>query len=154
MKFGKLLTLLMALMLTLSLAACGGNGGGDSSALTEEEYQQEVENLTAELSSVQSDASALDPSDIEGAKQVLEDLKAPFQDFMALTPPEAYAEAHEKLQSGCQAMVDFLDTTASLMEETDPTALQAGTEKLMSSLETAVTDMTEGATMLDTAANS
>ena len=40
------------------------------------------------------------------------------------------------------------------MEETDPTALQEGTEKLMSSLETAVTDMTEGATMLDTAANS
>lgn len=150
MKFGKLFPLLMALVLTLSLAACGGS----SNALTEEEYQQEVENLTAELSSVQSDAAALDPSDIEGAKQVLEDLKAPFQDFMELTPPEAYADAHEKLQSGCQAMVDFLDTTASLMEETDPTALQESTEKLMSSLETAVTDMTEGASMLDTAANS
>ena len=147
----RLLPLMLALVMALTLTACGGSG--DSGALTEEEYQQEVENLSAELTTVQTDAANLDPTDVDGAKQLIEDLKQPFQDFAALNPPESYQEAHEKLSSGCQAMNDFLDTTASLLEETDPAKLQEGSTEMMNALQTAMTDISEGAALLDGAAN-
>ena len=144
----RLLPLMLALVMALTLTACGGSG--DSGALTEEEYQQEVENLSAELTTVQTDAANLDPTDVDGAKQLIEDLKQP---FAALNPPESYQEAHEKLSSGCQAMIDFLDTTASLLEETDPAKLQEGSTEMMNALQTAMTDISEGAALLDGAAN-
>ena len=159
MKSLKLLALLMALTMALSLTACGGddanNGTTDdqnTTALTEEEYQQAVTDLSDKLTSIQTDAASLDPNDLDAAKKLLDDMKQPFVDFMAVTPPEAYADAHVKMQSGCQAMVDYIDTLASLMEETDATKLQQSSEKMMEYLQTAMTDLSEGSAMLTEAA--
>ena len=45
-----------------------------------------------------------------------------------------------------------IDTLASLMEETDATKLQQSSEKMMEYLQTAMTDLSEGSTMLTEAA--
>ena len=108
--------------------------------------------LSDKLTSIQTDAASLDPNDLDAAKKLLDDMKQPFVDFMAVTPPEAYTDAHVKMQSGCQAMVDYIDTLASLMEETDATKLQQSSEKMMEYLQTAMTDLSEGSTMLTEAA--
>ena len=36
-------------------------------------------------------------------------MKEPYETFMALNPPEDYAEAHEEMQDGCEAMLDYID---------------------------------------------
>ena len=126
----RLLALLLALtMLTALLTACGTKDADDA-ALTEEESQTAVTELNDKL---------------------LEDMKAPFQDFINITPPASYADAHEKMKSGCQAMIDYLDTVNSMLEETDEGKLQEAANTMMEQLQTAVTDLTEGATMLSEA---
>lgn len=156
---------ILAAMLTLSMAllfsACtSGTDNGTSTsqpdpapaAITEEEYQQAVLDLEADLTEIQSQGQ-IDVTDTEAAKQLLEDLKQPFAEFMNINPPESYADAHAKIQSGCQAMIDYIDAAIALIQETDPEKLQALSETMMSSLNTAVTDLAEGGTMLDEAAN-
>ena len=77
----RLLAALLAAVMALSLAACSGGdnaGSGDqaaSAALTEEEYQQAVEDLGAEMTEIQNNASTA-MTDPESAKEVLESMKA------------------------------------------------------------------------------
>ena len=160
----RLLAALLAAALAFSLAACGGkdassNGeSGDSSeaasaALTEEEYQQAVEDLSTEMSEIQNSASTA-VTDPESAKEVLKSMKASLNDFIAITPPEAYADAHAKLQSGCQSLIEFIDTVAAMTEETDQTKLSELTTTMSEQLEAAMTDMAEGASMLQEASGS
>ena len=159
----RLLAALLAAAMALSLTACGGGGSdagtGDgsgeaaSAALTEEEYQQAVEDLSTEMSEIQTNASTA-ITDPESAKEVLEAMKTSLNDFIAITPPEAYADAHEKLQSGCGALIDFIDTVAAMTEETDQTKLADLTTQMNEHLQTALTDMAEGASMLETASGS
>ncbi len=153
----KILAILMALSMALMLTACGGDDntadGGDENdqtvtALTEEEYQQAVTDLSDKLTSIQTDAANLDPTDVDATMKLLDDMKQPFIEFMAVTPPESYADAHAKMQSGCQAMVDYIDTMASLVDETDAAAIQEGNAKMTESLQTAVRDLAEGGAML------
>lgn len=164
----RLLAALLAAALAFSLAACGGgnnagNGGNSgetgetgeaaSAALTEEEYQQAVEDLSTEMSEIQNSASTA-VTDPESAKEVLEAMKTSLNDFIAITPPEAYADAHAKLQSGCQSLIEFIDTVAAMTEETDQTKLSELTTKMSEQLEAAMTDMAEGASMLQEASGS
>lgn len=161
----RLLAALLATAMALSLAACGGgkdaaNGGESgesgeaaSTALTEEEYQQAVEDLSTEMSEIQSSASSV-ATDPEAAKEALEAMKTSLNDFISITPPEAYADAHEKLQSGCQSLIDFIDTVSAMTEETDQTKLAELTTKMGEQLESAMTDMAEGASLLQSASAS
>lgn len=165
----RLLAALLAAAMALSLAACGGakdaaNGGSEtgetsetsetaSTALTEEEYQQAVTDLSAEMSEIQESASSV-ATDPEAAKEVLEAMKTSLNDFIAITPPEAYADAHEKLQSGCQSLIEFIDTVAAMTEETDQTKLADLTTKMGEQLQSAMTDMAEGASLLQSASAS
>ena len=154
----RLLAALLAAVMALSLAACSGGdnaGSGDqaaSAALTEEEYQQAVEDLGAEMTEIQNNASTA-MTDPESAKEVLESMKAPLNAFIAITPPEAYAAGHEKMQSGCQSMIDFIDTVVAMTEETDQTKLTELVSQMDEQLRTAVNDMAEGASLLDEASN-
>lgn len=164
----RLLAALLAAALAFSLAACGGGnnaangensgetsetGEAASTALTEEEYQQAVEDLSTEMSEIQNSASTA-VTDPESAKQVLESMKTSLNDFIAITPPEAYADAHAKLQSGCQSLIEFIDTVAAMTEETDQTKLSELTTKMSEQLQVAMTDMAEGASMLQEASGS
>lgn len=161
----RLLAALLAAALAFSLAACGGgkdadsNGeSGDSSeaasaALTEEEYQQAVQDLSTEMSEIQNNASTA-ISDPESAKEVLESMKTSLNDFIAITPPESYADAHAKIKSGCESLIGFIDTVAAMTEETDQTKLSELTTTMSEQLETAMTDMSEGASLLQAASES
>lgn len=162
----RLLAALLAAALAFSLAACGGGNdageGGSSSgdsgetasaALTEEEYQQAVQDLSTEMSEIQNSASTA-VTDPESAKEVLEAMKTSLNDFIAITPPESYADAHEKLQSGCQSLIEFIDTVAAMTEETDQTKLSELTTQMSEQLEAAMTDMAEGASLLQAASES
>lgn len=151
----RILAALLAAALAFSLAACGGNNAGGSegndtasTALTEEEYQQAVEDLSTEMSEIQTNASTA-MTDPEAAKGILEDMKASINDFASVTPPEAYADAHEKLKSGCESLIAFIDTVAAMSEETDQTKLAEMSTQMGEQLQAAMTDMAEGASMLE-----
>lgn len=159
----RVLALLAALALTVSLTACGGDNaatdGGKASAssaaasstptaLTEQEYQDAVTKLGEEMSQIQEDANGIDATDVDAAKELLDSMKQPLQDFMNVTPPESYADAHEKMKSGCQAMIDYLDTAASMLGETDTTKLNEAATKMQEQMTTAINDLAEGSAML------
>lgn len=158
----RILAALLAAALAFSLAACGGGNdaasGGQTSessetasvALTEEEYQQAVEKLSTDVSELQANANeAL--SDPESAKAILDGMKASINEFASVTPPEAYADAHAKLQSGCESLIASIDTMVAMTEATDETKLTELSTQMSEQLEAAMTDMAEGASMLQSA---
>ena len=116
----KILAILMALSMALMLTACGGDDntadGGDENdqtvtALTEEEYQQAVTDLSDKLTSIQPDAANLDPTDVDATMKLLDDMKQPFIDFMAVQ--EGNAKMTESLQT---AVRDLAEGGAMLSE--------------------------------------
>lgn len=155
----RLAALLLGVVMVLSLAGCGSGGnqaadqGQDSTpALTEEEYQEAVQNLSTEMSEIQASASTA-VSDPEAAQEVLDTIKGSLNDFIAITPPESYADAHGKLQSGCEALIAFIDTVSAMSGETDQTKLEELSAQMQEQMSTALTDMAEGASMLEAASN-
>ena len=143
---------LLAAAMAFALTACGGSGnngdGAKSSApaaLTADEYKDAFEELFSDMGSIQS----VDVADEEAAKATLEDMKDAMNQFIALNPPESCEEGHAKMASGCQAMVDYIDAMLSIVGETDEQKITDATADAVESFQTAMTDMTEGATLLD-----
>ncbi len=91
-----------------------------------------------------TDASSIDPNDVDAAKEFIAGLKDPFIEFGSLKAPEKYAAAHEKFKSGCDAMVEYLDMMVSAMDTGD-----IDMEKMTSLITTIQNDFTEGASMLE-----
>lgn len=150
----RLSALLLAAAMVVSLAACGADGKQEedtASGMTKQEYQQAVQTLSTEISDIQDRASEIDGTDAEQTKDLLDELKTPLQDFMAIDPPESYAAGHEKLQSGCQSLIEYIDLLADALGETDQTALQESSEQMQTLMESAVADLQEGAQLLDDA---
>lgn len=148
MKFvRKLGVLLLALCLLLAMTACGG-----SKALTKEEYEDAVTKLGDDFTAIQNEASNLNMDDLDQTVKLLEDAKAPLQEFMALTPPDVYAGAHEKLSSGSQAMADYIDVVIAMVNETDLNQIQQQAQEMLELLQTASQNLTEGAALLEEAA--
>lgn len=157
---------LLVASMAFSMTACGGDANGDAAtggdantsadagaakALTEDEYMAKFDELGKSMTDLQTEASQLDPSDPAAAKALLEKLKTPFSDFAALTPPDKYAEAHAKFKSGCEAMISYIDTSIQMMEETDAAKQADLLKKAQEYMTTAMQDMTEGATLADSA---
>ncbi len=163
----RIFTGIVALCMVFSLSACGGNDSNNSNnagnaskssaseskqtALSKEDYQASFTELATELESIQSEAANIDTTDVDAAKKLLEDLKQPFSDFMSQVPPAEYEEAHQKITSGCQAMIDYIDACSALVGETDATKIQESTQTLTGYLQTAVTDLMEGSELLASA---
>lgn len=137
----------------MSAAACGGKseeaGAEASTALTEEEYVAKTEELAQSMTEVMNDAAALDPDDVEGAKAMIEGLKAPFVEFAALEAPEKYAATQEKYKTGCEAMIEYLDMCTDLMDPDK--AADVDMDKLTTLLTTIQNDFTEAATLMEEA---
>ena len=70
---------------------------------------------------------------------------------MAVVPPEVYSAAHEKLSSGSQAMIDYIDVMIGMVGETDQAKLEEATTQMLELVETAMADLTEGADLLASA---
>ena len=140
--------LLSVAVMSVSVVACGGGKGdaahGEETTLTEEEYEAKAEELGEKLNSAMTDASSIDPNDVEAAKEFISGLKDPFVEFGSLKAPEKYAAAHEKFKSGCDAMVEYLDMMVTAMDSGD-----IDMEKMTSLITTIQNDFTEGASMLE-----
>ena len=136
----RIAALLCVAVMGMSVVACGGGSNGAA----QEEYEAKATELGNSLNSAMTDAAALDPNDVEGAKEFIEGLKAPFVEFSALKAPAKYADAHAKFQSGCDAMVEYLDMCIAAMDSGD-----VDMEKMTSLLTTIQNDFTEGASMLE-----
>lgn len=158
----RLFAAMLIAAMALGLTACGGDkdkgAGADnagqsaqqSTALTKEEYADEFDKMGDTLTELQSKASGLEDDDVEGAKAILEDMKKPFADFAAVTPPEEYADAHVKIKAGCEAMVAYVDDIIGAAGKTGDELTKAG-ESMQQHLTDAMTNIAEGAQMLDEA---
>lgn len=144
----KALVLLLSLCLLVAMTACGGG----EKTMSKEEYEDAVTKLGEDFTAIQNEAAGLDMSDVDGAVKLLEDAKTPLQDFIALTPPDDYADAHAKLSSGSQAMVDYIDIVIAMVNETDMDKIQEQAQQMLEYIQTATQDLTEGAALLEEAA--
>jgi len=152
-KTARILSLIMALVMMVSVfAACGEKEEEKETRMTKEEYADAFQKLSDDLTEVQTEAQKLDANDVEGAKKILEDLKAPFTEFIdTVNPPEEYEEAHGKIKSGCEHMVAYIDIVLGAVGETDQDKLNEAASDMMEELQAAVADLSEGATMLEEA---
>lgn len=156
----RMIAALLSIAMLLLVSACGGTGTSGTStagtstseaapvAVSEEEYQQAVDELQAKLTDIRTNNAKIEITDLEAAKTQLEEFKQPFVDFKDIVPPEAYAEAHTKLQSGCEHMITYADTIILLIQETDETKKQEYSNQIVEALGIAATDLTDGANML------
>lgn len=113
-----------------------------------------LEEIEAASLQVGAQFSVLDSYDTEGAKQALNSLKIPFYNFLSVPAPQKYQAADLKLKTGCQGMINCMDSFIMLIDgavsgtvtaENLPTYL-ANLELLMN---TALSDFEAGATLLD-----
>ena len=132
----------LALMLTLSLAACGGSAPAEASSsevsssaaepLTEEEYGARITEI---MTGVQEKAIAfqqLDPNE-EGymgeAVALMDSLSDAFSEVGALTPPEILAPLHETLAAAAPRVQEAADLYAEAAA-IDPNDTEARKEKV------------------------
>ncbi len=165
----KMLIGVTAFCMMFSLVACGNNNSNNAdnasksnssnssqaekTAVSKEDYEASFNQLATDLEAIQSDAANIDTTDVEASKKLLEDLKKPFSDFMSIVPPTEYEEAHQKISSGCQAMIDYIDGCSALVGETDTTKIQEATATLTEHLQTAVADLMEGSELISSASS-
>ena len=135
----RLAALLAAGCMMLPLDGCALFGGGQTaeSTMTAEEYLGEFEDIAEEMLDTQEELASFDPSAADAADEV-QDMKEPYEAFMALNPPEDYAEAHEEMQDGCEAMLDYIDAATG----------GEGAESASEMLQTVVDHFAEAATLI------
>lgn len=153
-KFLKLMSLaLVVMMMSVALVACGNNDDKDNNdgALTEEEYKAKVQEISETMSNMQTTMNekmaTIDPTDEEAVDALFEEIKAPFVEFASLKAPAKYEAAQAKFKSGCEAMIEFIDTAKAISK--DPAS--ADQSKLTDLLTTAMTDIVEGAQLAEEA---
>jgi len=117
--------------------------------LTEEAYKAAFEEIFSDFQNVND----VDISEGNAAKKTLEDMKTRMRAFIAVYPPESCKNCHEKLSSGCQAMIEFIDIKLSLINETDPNRFDILGDKMISTMDIAMEYLAEGAEMLDAVFN-
>lgn len=135
----RLAALLAASCMMLQLGGCALFGGGQTaeSTMTAEEYLGEFEDIAEEMLDTQEELASFDPSAADAADEI-QDMKEPYEAFMALNPPEDYAEAHEEMQDGCEAMLDYIDAATG----------GEGAEDVSEMLQTVVDHFAEAATLI------
>ena len=155
-----LASLLALLCLVLSLTACGGGGGSSTSgsgsqskvdtAMTQEEYEGKVEELSADISAAMTSMSGLSATDEASFKEGIAAIRAmvePFRTFAAITnPPEAWAEAHSKIAEGCNKFADSLEGVCDSAE--GMLNGEVTTEDYNSAVTEYTTGLTEASTLL------
>ena len=153
-KFLKLMSLaLVVMMMSVALVACGGGDDNkdNDGALTEEEYKAKVQEISTTMSNMQTTINekmaTIDPTDEKAVDALFEEIKAPFVEFASLKAPAKYEAAQAKFKSGCEAMIEFIDTAKALSK--DPASADAN--KLQELLTTAMTDIMEGAQLAEQA---
>ena len=127
-------------------------------AMSKEDYQAEVENLSADIADAMTAMGSLSITDEESARTGVDTLRSmaqPFRDFAAIpNPPEEWAEGHGKIAEGCTLFADSLeglcDSAIGVLDgEMDQEAYAAAITDYSTSLTDAATLITEGLGMLE-----
>lgn len=141
----RIAVLASAVMMGVSLIACGGGGLSDKAYIAKvNEFSSKVEST---MNEAEQQLSGVAEDDVDATVELIEGLKAPFSEFAALEAPEKYKEAHAKYQSGCKAMNEMLDTLIEIAkdgEDVDPSVI----DKFEQAYTTMVTDFTEADSMM------
>lgn len=127
LKRGRLLILLLAAVLCLS--ACGS----PATARTLEEYTADVEAIMQQVDESDEKSLAVDYDDPAQVATYVTETKAIFQSLKDLAVPADAADAAEKLQSGADSMIEYLDMLSEYcaMEAGSTEAEAKRTEVLM-----------------------
>ena len=154
----RILSLAALLCLILSLTACGGGSSANREdarskvdpAMTEEEYQSQVEALSADISAAMTSLNGLSATDEESFQEGIDTTRTmvePFREFAAISnPPETWTETHAKIAEGCNGFADALEglcDSAEGMLNGDMTV-----EDYSSAVTEYTTGLTEAATLL------
>ena len=154
----RMLAAAVLLCLTLSLAACGGGNAANGedaqneadTAMTEEEYQEQVEALSTDIGSAMASLGGLSATDEESFREGVDTVRTmvePFREFAAISdPPEIWTEAHARIAVGCNGFADALEglcDSAEDMLEGDVTA-----EDYSSAVTAYTAGLTEAAALL------
>lgn len=155
----RMISLLALFCLVLSLTACGGgassaDGSGSQdkaeTAMTQEEYQGKVEELSTEISTAMSSMSGLSATDEDSFREgitVMRALVEPFRSFAAITnPPEVWAQAHAKIVEGCNGFADSMERLCDSAEQMLDGEMT--TEDYNSAVEEYTTGLTQASTLL------
>ncbi len=139
----KIITSILTLSLIISLTACGS-----SSAMSKEDYEKAVSQIGVDIYTLSDNISNINSKDIEQTKKTLENSKKAFNDFLEITPPKQYAEAHEKIKEGCKAMVDVIEQSSKALETSDENQKKQIEEQLNQSLEDALYNLIDGSDLM------
>ncbi len=140
----KIITGMVALGLIISLTACNS-----SSAMSKDDYEKAVSQIAVDIYTLSDNLSNINSKDVEQAKKTLEESKKAFSDFLDITPPKQYAEAHEKIKSGCKSMVDIIEQSSEALDTSDSTQKKEIEEKINQSLENALYNLIDGSELMD-----
>lgn len=158
MKKTRVLAAAAAVVVVLAVFSVLGRGDailtalGLNDAMTEAEYIETLDMLSDEIYTLQAKTDMIDADDTEGAKAHIEELKAPFNSFAAIdNPPGDFADGHAKIQSGCQAIVEYLDLVKDIVGETDEDKLASAAERMTDKLSFAMEQLREGTGMVEEA---
>lgn len=96
--------------------------GSDTLTEAEQQYIDRLNEFNKLVEDVANRSDSLNSEDIEAAKQMLSDMKAPFIQFAGVQAPARFAQAHERYKNGCAAMVEYLDSCIQFMEDPNPSS--------------------------------
>ena len=139
----KIITGVLALSIAISLTACGS-----SSAMSKEDYQNAVSQIGVDIYALSDSISNINYKDVDETKKALDKSKEAFSKFLEITPPKAYAEAHEKIKAGCEAIINVIEQSSEALETSDETQKKQIEEKINQSLETALYNLIDGSDLM------
>ena len=108
----KRLLILLASISALAVAGCGGGGGGGGEALSKADYEQQMQELQATLSSTADELQSAfsDPTDInamaDGLTKAADLLDEASTGLADISPPEDVATAHQTMVDKSAAAAD------------------------------------------------
>ncbi|WP_024735211.1 hypothetical protein [Enterocloster asparagiformis] len=88
----------------------------------EQQYIDRLNEFNILVEDVANRSDGLNSGDTEAAKQMLNDMKAPFIQFAGVQAPARFAQAHERYKNGCAAMVQYIDICIQFMDDPNPSS--------------------------------
>ncbi len=111
----------------------------------ETNYKRDLVELFSEFNITE----AFDSSDIAGMTVASENVKEILNKIIVLEPPESCKAGHERLSSSCDALIRYMDSALSILNETDLAKALAVDMEMSKDMQIVICDMDEGLAMLD-----
>ena len=111
----------------------------------ETNYKRDLVELFSEFDKTK----VFDTSDTAGMTATFENAKEILNKIIVLEPPESCKAGHERLSSSCDALIQYMDSALSILNETDLAKALAVDMEMSKDMQIVICDMDEGLAMLD-----